>query len=378
MRTRWLTLLAVALAVVVALPAGAVDAPHDGSFTEGLCQTCHKLHAAGGTLVNQIDNNTTCTTCHNKKVGSLRGFPWLTDQQATPGVSGDQHSWTGYATSAPAGALPPQHAEMAARVNGGMLQCSTCHDQHAANQANAPSSVLTSIPVGVATDESGNASGGGGTARLTLSPIGAGAQPKGTRLRIRTVTAGGGTFILSHDSGMTTPTWFVWSGSAWVPGTVTGTGKPYTNDAPVTIDDPAVSVALTSGAAVGDYWDFSISFPFLRASNVNDAMCQDCHRDRVMDHFCIEGGAGCVADGTRQFSHPVNQELNANLKNYDRTPANPDPNAQAVLDANGSDQAAGDGNPTNDLRLMANGQVGCTTCHAPHNADSNSLSIDPR
>jgi hypothetical protein len=32
-------------------------------------------------------------------------------------------------------------------------------------------------------------------------------------------------------------------------------------------------------------------------------------------------------------------------------------------------------NPTNDF-VMRGGVVGCTTCHAVHNADSNSLTVD--
>jgi len=55
----------------------------------------------------------------------------------------------------------------------------------------------------------------------------------------------------------------------------------------------------------------------------------------------------------------------------------------APLDADGSTGSSasdGDGgvpNPSNDL-VLQNGRVGCTTCHAPHNADSNSLTVDVR
>jgi predicted CXXCH cytochrome family protein len=34
-------------------------------------------------------------------------------------------------------------------------------------------------------------------------------------------------------------------------------------------------------------------------------------------------------------------------------------------------------NATNDL-VLNGGVVGCTTCHAAHNADSNSLTVDAR
>lgn len=389
MRTRALAVVAAAAAALLAAPASAVDAPHDGSFTEGLCQTCHKLHASsGGTLTNQPDNNTTCTACHNSKVGSRRGFPWQSSQQASPGVGGNQHSWTGYAVNPGMGAATPLDSEMAVRLASGTLQCSTCHDQHAANKANAPGAAKTSIAVGTPVDENGNLQGPRGLGQLTLLQPGAAALPKGYRLKVQTVTAGvGGTFIISHDFGLSTPTWFNWNGSAWVAGASTGPGRSFSINTNVATDDPAVQVRFSDGAFAGDYWDFSVTFPFLRASNVNDAMCQDCHRDRVMDHACVEGQGACAADGLRSYSHPVNQVLNANARNYDRTPANPDPSSRALLDADGSDQSTGDGITTNDLVLVAGPDlvkgtaddgVGCTTCHAPHNADSNSLTEDPR
>jgi len=77
-----------------------------------------------------------------------------------------------------------------------------------------------------------------------------------------------------------------------------------------------------------------------------------------------------VTLGTTVFSHPVGHALNANAKGYDRT--------GGILDAHGGLQSAGDGNRTNDLETGTGGAVTCLTCHHPHNADSNSLTVDPR
>ncbi len=216
-------------------------------------------------------------------------------------------------------------------------------------------------------DETGGPSAG--TARMTL--VTPGTSSKAYRVLIQTVTAGGGTFILSHDFGLATPSWFNWSGTAWVVGTSLGAGMPFSNGTPVALDDPAVTVTFTAGAAVGNYWDFYVSYPMLRTTNVSDAFCLSCHASRAMDHVRVAGeDSSYLPNGIRQFSHPVGDALNANGKNYDRAVA---------LDANGAVQTTGDGKSSNDLVLdPSTGTVGCTTCHAVHNADSNSLTDDAR
>ena len=126
---------------------------------------------------------------------------------------------------------------------------------------------------------------------------------------------------------------------------------------------------------VGDYWDFFVAYPFLRFSNVKDEGCVNCHKERVMNHVRARGDDRLYRpNGVRKFSHPVNVGLNVNGLGRDRT---------VVLDADGtagSSTTDGDGNvanPTNDL-VMKDSVVRCTTCHAPHNVDSNSLTVDAR
>jgi hypothetical protein len=196
-----------------------------------------------------------------------------------------------------------------------------------------------------------------------MTLVAPGAAAKAYRLKLQTVTAGGGTFVISHDFGLATPSWFNWSGSAWVIGTATGAGKPYVNDTDVALDDVAVQVKWTAGAAAGDYWDFYVSYPFLRASNEQDAFCGSCHGERFMGTTRVRGADPLYRpDGVRMFSHPVAVTMVAG----------------DVLDANGAAQASGDGVGSNDLRLDGGSTVRCTTCHAVHNADSNSLTDDAR
>lgn len=362
---RWLGTLAVLLLVGSPALVAALDAPHDQTFSEdGNCNNCHALWVAspGG----QSDFNPGCASCHAAVANSRFGFPWSSSDQASPGRGGNHHSWTGAAVNPARGAKSPGNSALSRRLVDGALQCAVCHDPHTSAPENAPSSLDTSIPVGVGRPGSGSPTG---TAQMTL--VSPGTAPKGYRIKIQTAGAGGGSFVISHDFGLATPSWFNWSGGAWVPGSVSGPGKPYTNGADVALDDPAVTVRFTAGAAADDYWDFYVSYPFVRIMNAADELCLQCHAERKMGAVRVRGADPYIRpNGVRLFSHPVNEALNSNGKNYDRV-------VGAVLDADGAPQSTGDGNVTNDLTLTG-GVVRCTSCHAPHNADSNSLTKDAR
>ena len=160
MRTGWLGILAVSCTLVSAAAVFAVDAPHDGSFTNGSCQACHKIHnATGGTLINQADNNTACTVCHNSNPSlpsRVRlGLPWLTEDQAVPGKGGAQHRWDALAENAAFGAARPTDTEMLKRIRDGRIQCAACHDPHADVKARDPNLPHTSMDTGVATAVTG-------------------------------------------------------------------------------------------------------------------------------------------------------------------------------------------------------------------------------
>lgn len=371
MRTQKL-LLAVAVSALCRV-AVAGDAPHDGSqdasFTSGLCAACHKLHSpSGGTLLGGYDsNNDSCFTCHNTSPSpnNQLGLPWFASDQAVPGQGGMHHKWEGVALVPAYGAGLPADVELRQRLLDGGLQCATCHDVHWDTKAFAPGSVNTSLKLG----QDYAKSGGAGTGTMRIDSVGAAAVTKGYRVMVRTAPPGA-TFIISNDSKRTPPTWLNWDGLGWIVGTQSGPGRPFTTGTPVTVDyEGAVAVVFGGAVAAGDYWDFYVSYPHLRATNVSDAMCVDCHAERVQSHACVTG-TDCVADGTRVFSHPVGEPLDGT---YDRV---------AVLDATGilqTDNAGlGDGNKTNDIALDGGTTVRCTSCHAPHNADSNSITIDKR
>jgi hypothetical protein len=193
-------------------------------------------------------------------------------------------------------------------------------------------------------------------------------------------------FKISHDRGLT----FFGYNSAlnkWDVDTLAGytTGKNFVSGTEVTLDDDKTRVRLTgtfdSTPAVDAFQTFYVSWPFLRADNTNSNMCVKCHQDRDMNHIDVEGGAAngltggkltTVNLGTTVFSHPVGVAL---TRSYDRVSGG----VPTVLDADGSLQSAGtETNKTNDYRFGTGNVVHCMTCHHPHNADSNSITQDPR
>jgi hypothetical protein len=328
-------------------------------------------NAVGGTLLNQPDNNTACTVCHNDPATTINpsrlGLPWIGEDQAVPGKSGAQHRWDAMAAQPAFGAAPPANGEMLKRIKDGRIQCAACHDQHADAKPFDPNSLHTSMAPGVPTA----VTGGSATMNMILAAPAPTATTRGYRVQV--LRTSGATFELgiSHNAQTTDGpvNWLNHNGTTWVAGTSAGLGVTFrSTGVPVALDDgTSVQVSFAGTAAVGQFWDFYVSYAHLRATNVADAMCLDCHAQRNQTHVTVEG----PGDGSTLFSHPVGQALNANGKGYDRAAGN-------VLDANGALQATGDGNTTNDLNLVGGTTVSCTTCHNVHNADSNSLTADPR
>ncbi len=365
MRMRNLGLLAAVALVLSARPArAALDAPHDQTFSQADCTQCHELYQT--TPAGDKDFSYGCVTCHNSPENRVRtslGFPWDPNgNQAVPGVVGNQHSWTGYAENARYGAQTPANSKIASKLLRSRLQCATCHDIHASSQTFSPGSRHTSFTLG---EEKTS-----GTSKMILVDVADG-NPRGWRVKLQA----GNTFIISHNAGVTPATWLNYVNNAWVPGVDGGQGKGFTIGQNVGLDpDPLATVKFTA-ATPGDTFDFYVSYPHLRTSNVADALCTQCHADRVMNHVKGSGkDPNYPPDGSRVFSHPVNVALDANGAGYDRP-------LTAVLDADGGLQPVkvngvpvnvGDGRTANDLKFDA-GVVRCTTCHAVHNGASNSL-----
>jgi hypothetical protein len=371
MRVRLTGILLSAVLSLAPRLAAALDSPHDKADTNTACYYCHSLSTLSP--LGSQDFSQACLSCHNRP-GNRAGTQWLGIDEAVPGVTGNSHSWTKPLASATYGTANVLGSAQQALLVDGKLQCSVCHDPHTTAVGANPASMHASIPLGVGTLKTGTFGGATGSASMTLTAT-PGAVARGFRLRIQTVSGGGGTFILSHDYGWNPNSWLNWVGGAWVPGTDAGPGQTFVNGVDVPLDTAGSSVRWTAGAVVGDYWDFYIGYPFLRFQNVTDAACYQCHAERVMDHVRARGlDRSYLPNGVRKFSHPVGVGLNANGFGSDRT---------VILDSDGTagasatDGLGGVPNPTNDL-VLTGGVLGCTTCHAVHNADSNSLTVDAR
>ncbi len=372
--------LAVLLAFALAWPevGRATDAPHDASSGAD-CQSCHLLHnALGSSLTIDSTMFALCSRCHNDpQYGKGFGLPWNTNAQASPGAGGAHHSWTGSINSPSAGALPPTLPALKSYVTNGNLKCSTCHDPHGlpgtdpGYRSFAPDAQHVSLRVGAANAPLANPNGPRGTGTMTVATVTAAATAKGYLVEILTA-APAVTFRLSNDGGKS---WWGWDGAAWVAGNASG--RPI--GANLALDDGTNALVTFSADPlafkVGDQWRFYVSYPLLRATNVNGELCEDCHRPRRQSTADVEGSGAIAPNAGVMFSHPVGEKLH---KSYDRV--NLGTGVTAILDANGAVQggAGADANPTNDLELDAAGNVRCTSCHAPHNADSNSLTVDPR
>jgi predicted CXXCH cytochrome family protein len=372
-------ILPAALALAAPLAAIATDAPHDASFS-GVggaisCQSCHVAHhAADGTLTKTAGNFNLCQSCHLNQTSF--GFPWSTAHQAAPGTGGRSHRWDAPATNLGASAPNPSSSDpvesaMGKRLDAGKLQCSTCHDQHQADVYTTDATVHSSVALATAIARTAGTGSGG----LQLTTVPAGAKAAGYVIKISAATA----FKISHDNGLTwfgyngtlTPKWAADSNASYA------SGKAFTAGTPVTLDDELTAVTFTTGTFVTTdvFSGFYVSYPYLRGDDTAGRMCTTCHRDRNQTWQNVEGtgplaGNGqTITLGQTVFSHPVGQALSANGRGYDRA---------TILDADGSLQTTGDGIKSNDLVLAGSGAVSCLSCHHPHNADSNSLSVDPR
>jgi predicted CXXCH cytochrome family protein len=360
MRTRAL-LVAAGVALLAGGAARAADAPHDASTIANAtgCDDCHKLHGSIGPALGKApDNFTVCTNCHNNLAAAFTfGGKWYSSDQATPGAGGRSHRWAASTTNGPHGATPPANAELLKRTPNGFMQCSTCHDQHLAEAGRAPHHLHVSVATDTPLPQSGGPASGA-TMKVTVAG-GAAAAARGYRIRIGPAND---RFQVSHDARNG------WGAAVWsaTPYAIPGANVAIALSQPD--DDPAVSVSFGAiPTAAGGYWDFYVSYPFLRMSIAEGELCLECHPTRNQAHADLETSATYGWASGKPFSHPVGEALNANGRGYD---------VATPLEVMGGPQGA---TPSSShLRLSPTGKVTCLSCHAAHNADSNSQTVDAR
>jgi predicted CXXCH cytochrome family protein len=332
----------------------AQDPPHWASASINIDCTsqCHVPHqASGGAITANASNVALCQSCHSP-AGLALDLSINSGDAAVPGTGGFHHAFDVCSQNAETGAQPPLDNEMLLRVMGadapcpeGYVVCSTCHNQHSSDGTlggtprTSPAKQITSLGSTGSVTSQGTFNGAESFWYL-VEIDGQGSQSTAT-------------FQWSKDNGMT-----------WMQ---TGVGAG--NGGPVALADGVEAVFTGGGGTaflVGERWEFSGSWPFLRAAldqgGAGSVICRDCHRD--WDVTAVD-----TWNGGSVKSHPVRVAYPAPGTEgyYDDGPREGDGTAQGTGD---------DGNPTNDLVLDGNSHVECLTCHAPHYADSNTLTID--
>lgn len=361
-------LLALVGAAILALwvpAAAAQDPPHwaSASITIDCTSQCHVVHhSTGGNLTQAASNVALCQSCHRPD-GLALDLPINTADKAVPGESGVHHAFEACAQNASTGAQPPLDNEMLLRVMSpdalcpeGYVVCSTCHDQHGSDATMGGTPRIAAAKRLTALGSTGTATSGGtftGTDGFWyLVEIVAGGNETQAR------------FAYSKDNGLT------WQDNAGNPCTPLDTASCFRLDqGPVSLGD-GVTVEFSAGSYVdgdpGERWEFSASWPFLRApvdsAGAGSVLCRDCHR--AWDMTAVD-----TWNGGAVKSHPVRVAYPAaGTEGY---------YTDGPREGDGTAQASGDdGNPSNDLALDGNGHVECLTCHGVHFADSNTLTLD--
>ncbi len=348
------------LALLVAGRATAMDPPHTGVTVQGMttpigCSSCHMVHnALGGALTNQKTEVNLCNSCHTT---SNFGFP---------GGGGDHHRWDAPAVSPDHDAVVPDataYPEMAIRVvhAGNKISCAVCHDQH--DGATVSGSSTDGYAAAGGQHVSQVAQSGSGLGTMTPVAVSTTAPAKSYVL---VFTAGGAVgsaaWQVSFDNGLSF-------------------GETQLTAAGPMALDSSVSVTFDSSAGpfvTGEQYSFYVAYPLLRYPNQKNGqgsqLCNACHPARVQSALRARGDdLGYLPDGVRTFSHPVGEVLGQNPY-----AANDRGTGQgAILDASGSSQSAVMP-PSQRISLDVSGSVHCGSCHYPHNADSSSISVNPR
>lgn len=118
--------------------AGSAFIGGSQTFTNphNVCSQCHINHTAPGGQITGVNGNANlCMSCH-VTTGTASLKPFDNTMKAIPGTSGNSHAWDKLAVNATFESNTPSDALMAARLPGGQIICSTCHNQHNDNTNN--------------------------------------------------------------------------------------------------------------------------------------------------------------------------------------------------------------------------------------------------
>jgi hypothetical protein len=330
-------------------------------------------------LTSVQENAALCQSCHNPADANAGNFAMNDADMAVPGVGGMHHAWAKLAKNDSLNTQLPTDSQMRLRVkcstdpcpdettrtNTGKIICSTCHNQHNGLQSSGGTPRIR--PTKKVTD-----SGGGGTVTSSGTYTGS----KGFWYWVEIVdTSSSDRFCWAKvDDIDKDPDPVAQKFDEWFPA---GCDPPNSALSPnlaasgtvALIQDGDDGVQVTfggSGFVVGERWEFSASWPFLRdelntgADSGGNTFCINCHAAWNMTSASTWNG-GSVK------SHPIGVTIPGTAE---------DPFHSPPLDADGLAQGSStDANETNDLQLFSN-EVECLTCHGIHFVDSNTNTVD--
>lgn len=408
--------------------SGVVRAnPHD-TPENVQCTSCHMTHSAlGPGLTTYATNENLCMSCHVAG-GSAANLPFASSYQAVPGTSGNSHRWDGSMPST-SGANNQYGLRASADIKNSALKrrltvfsnvaaCSVCHDQHVSGLKKTPWDpfAFQYSPV-----DSGTATGGstnmvvedtsktwGANAWAGYSVKMTGGQNEGVEKTIS--TSGVSTLTVSSafpypvaatdpyyisrlvsntDSGTATggSTTSVVDGSkSWTVGAWAGYYVKMTSGANVgvvrRITTNPDNITLTTAAfpnavATTDKYYITSKRHYMRASNLMNDLCVDCHYYRSKAH--VSGQSVRTWDGNKK-SHPVGKALSevADTTQFLTVPVEPLAATWAQQTNTPRYELNGgtDVNVTNNAVMGIDGRVSCLSCHGVHYTDSDSSTLD--
>ncbi|MEK6606517.1 MAG: cytochrome c3 family protein, partial [Myxococcota bacterium] len=395
---------ALLAALGLAASARAVDPPHDPVNLPNTCEDCHIAHNASGLSLTTVAGNANlCITCH-----ATKGLNWAAADQAVPGTSGSSHRWDGLATNASYGVAEPINQSLLTRLYGytsdnpnKKVICSTCHNQH--TQANVP------------VDPTAPAYGGAGTGRgrhfqriantadamctdchrsrdVTQTPASDPRTYSGSALshRVKMAIPAASTFFSPPrdlaDYGTATAgaaTTLTDSGKAWVGGALVGRFVTFKSGANANVTREITANTATQltfdllASAIVAGVTYEISGAAQVAVNVGTATSGSL---TTLNDTSKAWGAGTLVGQVIRFtSAGANKNVTRVLTGNTATQVSWVGNLPAAVVAGNTYEIDADGNLTNNAILTggyASGNVLCSSCHAPHYADSNSTTYD--
>jgi len=340
-RTLFTVMIALAVLTGAYSIAGAVDGPHadyrpnaggTGYYAGCSGAACHSV--GGGVFLPQLLDTTAapnpedyanfCLTCHNaagEAHNKSAGTPSNNVYHGSTTISGDSgvsHSWKGLNHNA--GTRTPTSAGFATNragtvtdgtmfMPGGKVNCQTCHDSmiKKAGIENIPNWINATLQSGTS---------------YTFGSL-------STKQYL-------GKYIKVYRSSGTTPI------SA---PTNTRTKNSYLVDPSEYTYDYSNATVTFNTAQTGNCIYVEIPQPYLRVDNTANAMCLDCHSDRIYSSVSHAPGTGA------KNGHPVSVTF-GNRSGLNNT-IKPSATGNAYLESVSGSQ-----------------KVLCTSCHDPHNAAS--------